>query len=336
MLRSEKTSDVVQLVGTELVGLSAAETMNPTKNIPRAVRQVFWRIATVSRRSLYKASICFIFFTDQARSAQFYVISVLIVGLIVRYDDIRLLGDSTDPSTSPFIIAIQDAGLKGLDSVMNVVILVSVLSVANASFFASSRVLAALADQGQAPRALRYIDRQGRPIAAVCLSALAGLLSYMGTGVRADVILDWLVALSGLSSMISWASVCLSHIRFRQAWKLQGHSVDELVYRSPVGATGSWFALCALGFVVAAQVWVAIDPIDAINDIKGLVEHIFSSLLTVPVVLLFYLAFKLTYKTKWVSLEEIDVDTGRYRRKGRPTRMERRSVFMGRLTNLAS
>lgn len=54
MLRPKKTSDVVQLVGTELVGLSAAETMNPTKNIPRAVRQVFWRIATVSRCSLTK------------------------------------------------------------------------------------------------------------------------------------------------------------------------------------------------------------------------------------------------------------------------------------------
>lgn len=261
---------------------------------------------------------------------------MLIVGLIVRYDDIRLLGDSSDPSTSPFIIAIQDAGLEGLDSVMNVVILVSVLSVANASFFASSRVLAALADQGQAPRALRYIDRKGRPIAAVCLSALVGLLSYMGTGVRTDVILDWLVALSGLSSMISWASICLSHIRFRQAWELKGHSVDELVYRSPVGATGSWFALCALGLVVAAQVWVAVDPIDAINDVKGLVEHIFSNLLTVPVVLCFYLVFKLTYKTKWVSLEEIDVDTGRHRRTRRPRRMERRGAFLGRLTNLAS
>lgn len=261
---------------------------------------------------------------------------MLIVGLIVRYDDIRLVGDSTDPSTSPFIIAIQDAGLEGLDSVMNVVILVSVLSVANASFFASSRVLAALADQGQAPRALRYIDRRGRPIAAVCLSALVGLLSYMGTGVRTDTILDWLVALSGLSSMISWASICLSHIRFRQAWKLKGHSVDELVYHSPVGVVGSWFALCALGLLVVAQIWVAIDPIDAINDVRGRVEHVFSSLLTLPVVLVFYLVFKLTYKTKWVSLDEIDVDTGRYRRKGRTRRMARRSLFLGRLTNLAS
>ncbi|KAJ4424633.1 hypothetical protein N0V82_000765 [Gnomoniopsis sp. IMI 355080] len=265
----------------------------------------------------------------------FYVVSVLIVGLIVRYDDDRLIGDSSDPSTSPFIIAIQDAGLHGLDSVMNVVILVSVLSVANASFFASSRVLAALAEQGQAPNALRYIDRQGRPIAAVCLATLVGLLSYMGTGVATDTILDWLTSLSGLSSIMSWASICLAHIRFRQAWKLKGHSLDELVYRSPVGVAGSWLALVGLGLIVAVQVWVAIDPIDATQDLGARVEHFFSSLLTVPVVFLFYLAFKLTCKTKWVKIEEIDIETGRYKIKARHRRKEGGSSFLERLSRLA-
>lgn len=261
--------------------------------------------------------------------------SILIVGLIVRYDDVRLVGDSSDPSTSPFIIAIQDAGLQGLDSVMNVVILVSVLSVANASFFASSRVLAALAEQGQAPKALRYIDRRGRPIVAVCLAALVGLLSYMGTGVATDTILDWLVSLSGLSSILSWASICLAHIRFRQAWKLKGHTLDELVYRSPVGATGSWLSLCGLGLILAAQVWVAIDPIDATHDVGVRVEHFFSSLLTVPVVLLFYLGFKLTFKTKWVKIEQIDLDIGRYKLKGRHRQKEGGSSFLERLSKLA-
>lgn len=273
--------------------------------------------------------------TKQTVLNQFYVVSVLIIGLIVRHDDVRLTGDASDPSTSPFIIAIQDAGLDGLDSVLNVVILVSVLSVANASFFASSRVLAALADQGQAPNALRYIDRQGRPIVAVCLAALFGLLSYMGTGVATDTILTWLVALSGLSSIISWASICLAHIRFRKAWKLKGHSLDELVYRSPVGATGSWLALCGLGLLVAAQIWVAIDPVDATHDVGERVAHFFASLLTVPVILLFYLGFKLTFKTKWVKIEQIDVETGRYKIKGRHRRKEGGTSFLERLSNLA-
>ena len=33
--------------GTELVGLCAAETENPRKSLPKAVKQVFWRITLV-------------------------------------------------------------------------------------------------------------------------------------------------------------------------------------------------------------------------------------------------------------------------------------------------
>jgi len=47
--------------GTELVGLAAAETHNPSKSLPTAIKQVFWRIALVSRvsfRSLIRLLIC--------------------------------------------------------------------------------------------------------------------------------------------------------------------------------------------------------------------------------------------------------------------------------------
>lgn len=38
--------------GTELVGLAAAETQDPRKSLPRAVKQVFWRISLVCPQSL--------------------------------------------------------------------------------------------------------------------------------------------------------------------------------------------------------------------------------------------------------------------------------------------
>src|SRR6201996_3438534 len=73
--------------GTELVGLAAAETSNPRKSLPRAAKQVFWRITL------------------------FYIVSLTLVGLLVPYTDARLLGgDSTaDAKASPFVIAIQNA-----------------------------------------------------------------------------------------------------------------------------------------------------------------------------------------------------------------------------------
>lgn len=279
--------------GTELVGLAAAETQSPTRAIPSAIKQVFWRIAC------------------------FYVLSVLIVGLIVRSDDPRLIGGKGDPSTSPFVIAIQDAGLVGLDSVMNAVILISVLSVANSSFFGSSRVLAALAEQRQAPRVLRYVDHQGRPLVAVGIAALVGLLAYTGTTAAGDTLLNWLVALSGLSSMLTWGSICLSHIRFRKAWQLKGHTLNDLVYQSTVGVAGSWVGLVGVVLILAAQFWVALDPIQIDGSAETTAveraQDFFQAYLAMPVVVSFYLAFKLAHKTRWVPIHKIDVDTGRYR-----------------------
>lgn len=176
--------------GTELVGLASAETDNPRKSLPTAVKQIFWRIAI------------------------FYVVSLLMVGLLVPYNDPMLIsGDSdADANASPFVIAIQNAGISGLPSVMNVVIMIAVLSVGNASAYGASRTLAALAEQGMAPRILGYIDRRGRPIWALFVSALIGLLCFLAATDAQTEVFEWLMALSGLSSIFTWTSIlCLPY-----------------------------------------------------------------------------------------------------------------------------
>lgn len=67
---------------------------------------------------------------------------------------------------------------------------------------------------------------------------------------------DWLLALSGLSVLFTWASICASHIRFRQAWKVQGHSIEELPFQALGGVYGSWFGLILIILVLIAQFYV--------------------------------------------------------------------------------
>ena len=65
--------------GTELIGIAAGESENPASSIPRAVKQVFWRILL------------------------FYVCAILVIGLLIPYTDPNLLkGDVTDIGVSPF------------------------------------------------------------------------------------------------------------------------------------------------------------------------------------------------------------------------------------------
>lgn len=175
---------------------------------------------------------------------QFYIVSLTFVGCLVRYDDPALLnsGSTSNTWTSPFVLAIKNAGVGGLPSVFNAVILIAVLSVGNASVYGASRTLAALADQGQAPKILGYIDNAGRPLVSIILASALVCLCYIVnlSPSRRQEAWNWMFAVSGLASIFTWGSICLCHIRFRAAWKLNGHTLDELPYRSQAGVIGSW------------------------------------------------------------------------------------------------
>lgn len=113
--------------GTELTGLAAAETANPKKEIPKASNQVIWRIGI------------------------FYIVNLLLIGLIVPANSPLYSGDGPASRRSPFVIAIQLAGIKALPSIFNAVILISVMSVANSCTFGSTRTIQALAANGTSP-----------------------------------------------------------------------------------------------------------------------------------------------------------------------------------------
>jgi yeast amino acid transporter len=222
--------------GTELTGLAAAESENPRKQIPKATKQVFWRITF------------------------FYVVNLFILGLLVPSNSDVLLGSSgANTKASPFVYAIKLAGVKGLPSVFNAVITISVISVANSATYGSTRTIQALAGQGMAPKFLAYVDKQGRPIPTVILQLIFGLLAFANeSSSGGGTLFTWLLALSGLANFFVWGSVCLAHIRFRTAWKRAGHSTDELPYRAAFGIWGSWLGIFLNFICLLAQVYVAL------------------------------------------------------------------------------
>jgi AAT family amino acid transporter len=99
--------------GTESITITAGETKNPTKNLPRVVKNVFWRILL------------------------FYILSVLLIGLNIPYNYHGLSTKSS--STSPFTIVFQQVGAKAAGSFMNAVIMTSVISAGNHALFLQER-----------------------------------------------------------------------------------------------------------------------------------------------------------------------------------------------------
>lgn len=272
--------------GTELVGLAAAEAHNPVKALPSAIKQVFWRITL------------------------FYIFGLFFVGLLVSSTDDRLLGANpyADINASPFVLVGKNAGLKGYDDFMNVIILVSVLSIGVASVYGGSRTLTALAQQGYAPRIFTYIDRSGRPLFSVIVIILFGFLAYISLDANGSTVFDWLLALSGLAALFTWGSICLAHIRFRKAWKYHGHTLDEIPFKAIGGVYGSWLGLALCVIVLIAQFFVAIcPPSGGFNDVQGF----FKSFLAFPLVIAFWIGGYVWKRRGWLRTAEIDVDTGR-------------------------
>lgn len=271
------------------MALAAAETQNPSKAFPAAIKKSFWCIACL------------------------YIISMALIGLLVPYDSRRLqLKDDVDTKASPFFIAIQSAGITGLDSIMNAVIMISVLSVASSSMYGATRTFAALAEQGQAPRLMAYVDKRGCPLINIFLVSLIGLTAFIYETPHRHTVLNWLLNLSGISTVIAWFSICYSHIVFRRAWKLHGFKSSDLIYLSPIGATGSYVALVLLFLILMAQFWITLCP--QRNVVQNATEQIlsfFASYLTVLVMLVFFIGYKLCYRTHCVKIAEVDLVTGR-------------------------
>ena len=150
------------------------------------------------------------------------------------------------------------AGIKGLPSVFNTVITISVISVANSATFGSTRTLQALAANRMAPQFLSYIDSRGRPVWCVIIQLLFGLLAFVNEAKDGSQVFTWLLALSGLSNFFVWGGICLSHIRFRAGWKAQGHSLDELPFRASFGVIGSYVGLILNWLALIATFYTAL------------------------------------------------------------------------------
>ncbi|KAK0704873.1 amino acid permease/ SLC12A domain-containing protein [Lasiosphaeris hirsuta] len=273
--------------GTELVGLAAAEARNPVKSLPGAIKQVFWRITL------------------------FYILGLFFVGLLIPYDDPRLLNSGSgyaDANTSPFVLVGKYANLTGFDSFMNVIILVSVVSIGVSAVYGGSRTLTALGQQGYAPKIFSYVDRSGRPLFSVLFILMWSPIAYVNLNTKGPVVFDWLLALSGLATLFTWGSICLAHIRFRKAWALQGHTLDEIPFRAIGGVYGSYLGLGLCILVLIAQLYVAISPVGSdLNTAEGF----FKSYLALPVVIAFWIGGFIWKRAGWLNVSQIDVDSGR-------------------------
>jgi lysine-specific permease len=266
--------------GTEMVGITAGESETPETSVPKAIKQVFWRILL------------------------FYILSIFVIGALIYYRDPNLLRSSeTNIAVSPFTLVFKQAGLAGAASVMNAVILTSVISSANSGVYSSSRMLYALAKEGHAPKIFGRVNvKSGIPVPAVLATVAVGLLTFL-TSIAGTGIYYYLVAASGLTGFIAWIGIAISHYRFRRAFKAQGHELSELRYHAKWFPVGPILALIMSIIIVIGQ---------DLSSFQGSITHwnwsgIVTTYMAVPLFLVLYFGFKIKNKSKLIPLQDVDL-----------------------------
>lgn len=262
--------------GVETIGVAAGEAENPSRTIPRAIRQTFWRILL------------------------FYVLAILIIGVLLPYTDPNLLrNEATDVGVSPFALVFQHAGLAFAAGMMNAVVLTALLSSGTSSLYVSTRILYDLALEGQAPRWFAKVSTNGVPHRALLATSAVGALCFFSSLFGDQVVYLWLLNTSAVTCFIAWFGIALAHYRFRKGFTSQGNSVEQLAYRSPFFPFGPIMVAILCAVIILGQNTKALfAPVD---NFGAFIATYCGVILFVAI----WLAYRWKFKTRFVKYTEM-------------------------------
>ncbi|KAL0955295.1 hypothetical protein HGRIS_004184 [Hohenbuehelia grisea] len=265
--------------GMELIAVAASETESPRRNIAKAVHRVFYRILI------------------------FYIFGILIIGMCVPYNDTSLLQATGNAAQSPFVIAINRAGIKVLPHIINAAIFTSAFSAANSSLYCGSRILYGLALRGQAPPIFSYCTKRGLPLPAVAAIGSFCLLAFMNAGSGGgEKAFDWLVHLTTTGGFIGWLALNVTYARFWRGMTVQGYDLRKNVYHSRLQPYLSyWGIFWTSSFILISGFKVFF---------KFNFQDFLASYINIPLFLALFLGYRWSQGTKFRRAEDMDLVTG--------------------------
>lgn len=273
-------SAIAFIFAPELIIVTAGEMESPRRNVPKAARRYIYRLVI------------------------FYLLGALAIGVICSSQDPALLTGSTDDaSASPFVAAIQNAGIPVLRHIVNAAILTSAWSAGNSFLYMSSRSLYGLAVSGNAPSILKTCNRWGVPYIAVTASSLFSLLSYLAVSSGSYTVFNWLINFTNTSGFISWICCCIVYFRFSAAVKAQG---VEKPYKSRLQPYGVYIGLCMAIFLLLINGFTCFFPSN------WSASNFFTAYIGIPAFVLLYAGHRaIFWNDPWVwKSRDVDLHTG--------------------------
>ncbi|MDQ9010024.1 amino acid permease [Acinetobacter gerneri] len=209
--------------GLELIGITAAETKNPQKTIPKAVNQIVYRVLI------------------------FYVGAIGILLCLYPWNQVAQGG-------SPFVLIFQSLNSGGVANVLNFVVLIAAISVYNSCIYCNTRMLHGLAEQGNAPKFLKKVNKRGIPVNAVLLSSAVTALCVLINYIMPSKAFELLMMLVVSALVINWLMISITHLKFRKVMLSTGEQTSFKSLYAP------WSNYLTIGFVFFILIVMSFTP----------------------------------------------------------------------------
>ncbi|MET0872443.1 MAG: amino acid permease [Paeniglutamicibacter terrestris] len=203
---------VFSFFGAEIATIAAGESANPVEAVKKAVKSTVWRILV------------------------FYIGSIAIVVTLLPWN-------SASVAKSPYVAVIELFGIPGAGTIMDIVVLTSVLSCLNSGLYTASRMLFSLSSRGDAPKSWTKTSKSGVPVPALLASTIVGFITVGLNYISPDTVFLFLVNTSGAIALFVWLVIATSQLILRRR---MGAAAKDLPLKMWLFPYLTWTAIASI------------------------------------------------------------------------------------------
>jgi len=225
---------VFSFVGIELVGVTAAETADPEKNLPRAINSLPVRVLL------------------------FYIGALFVMLCIIPWTQLNA-------DNSPFVKVFTLVGIPAAAGIINFVVLTSAASACNSGLFSTSRMLYSLGREGSAPKSFSVLGKSAVPSTALISSTLALSVGVVLNYFLPDIVFTLVTSISAICFIWVWGVILVSHIIYL---KKRPDLAAASKFKAPLAPFINWvilvffvFLLILIGMASDTRVALFVTPV---------------------------------------------------------------------------
>jgi amino acid transporter, AAT family len=210
--------------GVEMIGITAGEAKDPQKTLTKAIGNIIYRILI------------------------FYIGAVFIIVTLFPWDELGTLG-------SPFVSTFARIGIASAAGIINFVVVTAAFSGCNSGIYSSARMLYSLAVDGQAPKALAKVSKNGLPANSIIVTVSCLIFGVILNYIAPEKIFIYIYSASILPAMIPWFVLLLSQPKFRKA---NASAMSNHPFKMPLSPYSNYLTIAFL-LAVLFGMWINLD-----------------------------------------------------------------------------